>query len=278
MNEKLFGNNNNKQIPLLGVHNRNKNYGNTPQINQSPALYNVPQNSYQPIVSTALPLSDAALPQRISYPSENEVIAENISQNYDPNMINQNFNRNNMPNNQDIPNNKHNRNTSDLTKNEIQALSNKLLFIDNHLTNFGQYLSWLYTMIVFTAIGVFYSIYYFSSDDFFFAEKNKKQNRVEILNFIVNLIYIGGYIVGVQSFLTQDRKKAKIFLFTLIAFCIISVGNYVLYIFVKTTFFTWCTNTFYLIINVVLYYQQDEFSKLVSEKAELKRRYDNIKF
>jgi len=297
MNDPLSGKNFEQPLLNNNVNNSNQN----PKQNIS--IYNNDnQYGYQPITSTANPnqvLSEAAInPQnRPSYPSKNEVMGSDFenpnfqtyptqtyqTQNYpnqtgNNNPVNKNINSNNLNNNNPNIINTIPSVNPNINLNEIGVLQNKLLFIENRLSNFGYFLSWLYTMLVFNTSSIFYNISYFSSSEFYDREYKHSEGRTEIFNFLINVLYILGYILGIQSFLKQDRDKSNIFHITLIVFCGISIGYFLLYFFVRASFFSWCSNTFYLVINLVLYYQHEEFIKFIEEKRELRRKYDTISF
>ena len=255
MNEGLFNKNKNpiSSIPL-----------NPPMIKNEPQiirLYNVDQSQYQPVANTVMPISDAALTPRTSLPNQNEVLLQSQNQYIPPNIA-IGYNQFDSPK------------RSNANLNEINLLNNKLIFLDNRLSSFEYFLQLLYVMLILSIFAIFYSIYYLSKED---EKFHKAERRLEIFNFVINISYILGYILGIQAFFKQDKKKSKLFHYLIMGFCGVGCLYFIIYLFIHATFFTWCSNTFYLVMNVVLYYQIEEYIKLIDEKSELKRRYDNIR-
>ena len=212
-----------------------------------------------------------------SYNHNNEQ-NQNAYRNYQyPNSYNPpNINQNN-PKRDSYPTmemlNLQNLNKSQLNENnDYQILSNKIFHIDSHLSSINNYFTILYAMVTWSCFCLFSSILWITNynpkTDF------NEYPIFEKFNFIINLLFVVGYIFGIQAYTQQSAEKNKQFNYILIGFIASNFVYFFIFIFLYTSFFRYLWNILYIIINCVLYYQNQELIRLFSEKADLKRKLE----
>jgi hypothetical protein len=159
-------------------------------------------------------------------------------------------------------------------------VSNKLIWLDNRLANFSHYSFILWCLLILSIFSLFGSIFEFSSDpDYqeYSRNRSKSRNTYEVINFFVNIFHVGTYIYGIQAYSKQKAKMNQYLEFMVIGCFVLNFCYFFMFIFIYyTTFFSWCIDLFYLILNIVVYYQALEITKLFYEKENLRRQYDNM--
>jgi hypothetical protein len=165
------------------------------------------------------------------------------------------------------------------TNNQVQ-ISNKLIQIDNRIQHFTQYSCILWTLLILSLLALFGSIYSLSSDDVeeYYKIKNSKNMRTyDILTFFVNLIHAGGYFYSINSFTKQNSMMSQYTEYILLGLAASNFLYFFVFIFIAyASFMTWCMDIFYLILNLLLYYQTKEITLLFLEKERTKTQYENM--
>lgn len=124
---------------------------------------------------------------------------------------------------------------------------------------------------------LFGSIFEFSSDNqrdgYMEIMKSRTRHGYDVLNFFVNLVHIAGYFYGMQAYNKQNSAMNRNF--EMISVCLAAVNFIYLLIFIfgiKVTFFTWCVNIFWMLLNAMLYYSAKELSTLFEEKERIREQ------
>lgn len=95
----------------------------------------------------------------------------------------------------------------------------------------------------------------------------------EIMNFFVNLIHIAGYFYGSQAFSKQNSQMNKNFEIFICAFAISNFVYLLMFMFVfRVSFFNWCMNFFWLLLDSMVYFSAKELSVIFEEKEKIKMR------
>lgn len=155
----------------------------------------------------------------------------------------------------------------------------QVISVDNRISMFSQYLTILYTLFVFSILGFLGSIFAINSLDLEVNDRYRREYHnlyiLEVINFFVNLLHVGGYFYGIQAFTKQKSEMNGYFEYVLTGFIACNFFYFILYIFLYHVYFlTWCVDIFFLIINGLLYYQAKEITLLFKEKERLKRLFD----
>jgi hypothetical protein len=159
-------------------------------------------------------------------------------------------------------------------KNEYQKITNKIYHIDNHINSLGSYSSALWVMMIWSSFCLFTSMIYIANYD---PKYDLSQNPIfEKFNFIVNLIFVVGYIFGIQGYSQQSSEKTEQFKFVIIGFAASNFIFFFIYMFLSIGFFRYFANILFLVINCALYYQNVELLRLFHEKSELRKKIDRI--
>lgn len=162
-------------------------------------------------------------------------------------------------------------------------ITQKLIYIDNRIANFSQYQVIIYILLILSSFSIMGSIYDLSSNDNIYDQRdpyiqsrtNKK--AFDIINFFINIFHIAGYVYGIQAYTKQQAKMNKMFEYAIIGFFASNFFYFFIFIFLyHVTFFTWCIDIFYLIMNITIFYTAQELTNLFKEKEEYKIKYDNL--
>ncbi len=156
--------------------------------------------------------------------------------------------------------------------NDYQKITNKIYHLDNHLNSLGSYSTVLWIMLIWSCFCLFSSMLFIASYN---PRYDIEENPVfEKFNFLVNLIFIFGYIFGIQAFTKQCAEKTQQFSFVLIGFIVCNIFYFFVFMALYIGFFRYLGNILFVVINSVLYYQNQEIIKLFAEKTELRRRLE----
>jgi len=122
---------------------------------------------------------------------------------------------------------------------------------------------------------LFGSIFEFSSDNqrdgYLETTKSRTRNAYDVLNFFVNMTHIASYFYGMQAYNKQNHAMNKNFEVISAALTIVNFLYLIIFIFgVKVTFFVWCVNIFWMLLNAMLYYSAKELSTLFNEKERIR--------
>jgi len=153
--------------------------------------------------------------------------------------------------------------------------NHNLIYIDNRIATFNQYNSIMLCLFVFSIFALFGSIFDFSSDNqrdgYIEIIKSKWRHSYDVINFFVNMLHIGGYFYGMQAYNKQNSKMNKHFQNICIGLAVSNFIYLLIFIFgIKVTFFTWCINIFWMLLNAMLYFSTKELTTLFEEKEKLR--------
>ena len=215
-------------------------------------------------------------PNNPNYYQDNIKNYNNLNQNsqYVPPKI-QNYN---YPNQISLPtiemlNINSNSNTIIKENNNYQKLTNKIFHIDSHLGNMNSYPTVLWIMLTWSCFCIFSSMTFIASYD---PRTDLYENPVfEKFNFIVNLVFILGYIFGIQAFTQQSAEKSQTFSYILIGFIASNIIYFLIFISLYVGFFRYLCCILFIVVNFVLYYQNQELIRLFSEKSEIRKKLDS---
>ncbi len=155
--------------------------------------------------------------------------------------------------------------------------TNKLIYLENRLQSFKKYICIIWTLLVFSVLGLLASIYELSADETFDNKILNVRKAYIIINFFVNLLHSVGYFYGIQVYTKQNFQMNKIFEYVLIGFCLCNFLYFIYFIFLyHVTLFTWGVDIFYLILNGTLFFQAHEITSIFYEKNNLKNKYDML--
>ncbi len=150
-----------------------------------------------------------------------------------------------------------------------------LLYIDNRIATFNQYNSTILLLFVLSIFALFGSIFEFSSDNerdgYMENIKSKWRNAFDIINFFINIIHIGGYFYGIQAYNKQNSIMNRNFEVIVLVLAFSNFFYLLVFIFgIKVTFFTWCVNIFWMLLNGMLFYSTKELTVLFEEKSRIR--------
>jgi len=134
----------------------------------------------------------------------------------------------------------------------------------------------LWALLILSIFAIFRSIFHLTDDDIeniseIKYSKYKYKNHYETITFFVNLFHVGGYFFSINAFTKQRASMNEYSEHILLGLGISNFVYFFFFIFMYTvTFFTWCVDIFYLIINLLLYFQTKELTQLYKEKESLK--------
>ena len=138
----------------------------------------------------------------------------------------------------------------------------------------------LWVLLIFSIFSLFGSIFYLTDTNFDDPPnrnyyKSKSRVAYETINFFVNLFHVGGYFFSINIF-TKQHSKMNIYIeYILLGLGISNFVYFFFFIFLcPVTFFTWCMDIFYLIINFLLYFQAKDLTLLFMEKENVKMKND----
>jgi hypothetical protein len=207
----------------------------------------------------------------------------NAPPNYDPN-LNSNSNSNYNPPN--YGNHQHNNSQGGMsmnipnhfslpTTNGIQITS-KLHQIDSRIANFAQYICILYFLMILSFMSLFISGLILNNIDLNIMSKDYNEllnlKIFETINFFVILYHIAAYIYGIQAFNKQNSEMNKIVEYLLAGAAVTNIVYFILFIFLyHVTFFTWCLDIFYLVMNALMHLQCKELTPQFKEKETYKK-------
>jgi hypothetical protein len=139
----------------------------------------------------------------------------------------------------------------------------------------------LWTLLIFSIFAIFRSIFHLTDNDDYYNYSDPKYFKYryktfyEVLTFFVNLFHIGGYFFSINSFTKQRAKMNEYTEHTLLGLGISNFVYFFFFIFLyPVTFFTWCMDIFYMIINFLLFFQAKEITQLFKEKESCKMMTD----
>ena len=165
-----------------------------------------------------------------------------------------------------------NTNVNRKDNNEYQKLTNKIFHIDSHLSNLNNYSTVLWVMLIWTCFCLFSSMTYISSFD---PKYDLYENpSFEKFNLIVNLVFILGYIFGIQAFTQQSAEKNQTFCYIILCFIATNFIYFFIFISLYIGFFRYLSNILFIVVNCVLYYQNQELIRLFGEKTEVRRKLE----
>lgn len=146
---------------------------------------------------------------------------------------------------------------------------------------FSQYYSILLFLFIISIFAMFGSIFEFSSDNqrdgYLEITKTRAVKSYDVLNFFVNMFHIGGYFYGIQAYSKQNFFMNRNFEHISISLAIINFIYLLIFIFaIRVTFYTWCLNIFYMLLNAFLYYSAKELSLLFQDKEKLRPRLSSF--
>ncbi len=138
----------------------------------------------------------------------------------------------------------------------------------------------LWTLLILSIFAIFRSIFHLTDDDFddysnIKYSKLKYRVPYETITFFVNLFHVGGYFFSINAFTKQRATMNEYAEYILLGLGISNFIYFFFFIFMHhVTFFTWCVDIFYLIINFLLYFQTKDLTQLFKEKESLKIKND----
>ena len=101
--------------------------------------------------------------------------------------------------------------------------------------------------------------------------KSRSSHAFDVLNFFVNLGHVGSYFYGMQAYNKQNSFMNKNFEFISAGLAIVNFIYLLIFIFgIKVTFFTWCVNIFWMLLNAMLFYSAKELTTLFEEKGKIR--------
>lgn len=159
-------------------------------------------------------------------------------------------------------------------------ITGKLLQIDSRIANFAQYICILYTLLILSFMSLFISGLILNNLNVDIQSKNYNEmynlKVFETINFFVILYHIGAYIYGIQAFNKQNSEMNRIVEYLLGAAAATNIIYFILFIFLyHVTFFTWCLDIFYLVMNGLMHLQAKELTPQFVEK-ETYKKMENI--
>jgi hypothetical protein len=142
----------------------------------------------------------------------------------------------------------------------------KLIQIEDRLTSFTVYIVIIWILLVLSVLSLFKSILFLSEKDDDFEEILAYYRNYEIFNFFMSFGHIIGYFYGIQSFTKQKSQMNKYFEMVLLALAVVNLVYLIIFIYVKVIFITWCVALFFLIFNVILFFQTKELTIVLTDK------------
>jgi hypothetical protein len=134
----------------------------------------------------------------------------------------------------------------------------------------------LWALLILSIFAIFRSIFHLTDDELdniseIKYSKYKYKVHYETITFFVNLFHVGGYFFSINAFTKQRAIMNEYSEYILLGLGISNFVYFFFFIFMyPATFFTWCVDIFYLIINLLLYFQTKELTQLFKEKESLK--------
>jgi hypothetical protein len=166
-----------------------------------------------------------------------------------------------------IPHKTHSKNKL----NDHTSLTFRLIRLEDRLTAFTVYIAIIWILIIISILALFKSLLIMS---FIFENSEEKFDEFyfknfEIFNFFMIIGHIVGYFYGIQAYTKQRTEMNKHFEFILLALASVNLIYLIIFFYVPVLFITWCIAIFYLILNVILYFQAKELTNVLSEKEVL---------
>jgi hypothetical protein len=154
-----------------------------------------------------------------------------------------------------------------INQNEFGSMSYKLLHLENRISTFSNYMLILWIMITLSFFSVIISMSAIT-------EKYKKYSEFQYFNFPCCLLHIASYFLGIQSYSRQSKDMNLKFQYSIFGLIVIEIVYFVVFFIYEANFFDWSSNLFFLLFNVILYYQTEELTKIFEEKEMIKSQYN----
>jgi hypothetical protein len=164
----------------------------------------------------------------------------------------------------------HNHNFSNSHMHQQSKTTFRLIQIEDRLTSFTVYIVLTWILLILSILGLFKSILFIS---IIFDSKDIKIDSMfrnfEIFNLLMILGHIVGYFYGIQAYTKQRTQMNKYFEIVLLSLAGVNLVYLIIFFFVPVLFITWCIAAFFLLLNVMLYFQAKELTIVLSEKEVL---------
>jgi hypothetical protein len=146
----------------------------------------------------------------------------------------------------------------------------QLIQIEDRLTSFTVYIAITWILLVLSILGLFKSILFlsiiFDNEE---IEIDDGSRYFEIFNFLMVVGHIVGYFYGIQAYTKQKTFMNKYYEMVLLALAGVNLLYLLIFFVITASFILWCVTMFYLILNVLLYFQAKELTIVLSEKEVL---------
>lgn len=156
---------------------------------------------------------------------------------------------------------------------DLSKISFELMNIDNRLCSYENYLIFLYILIGCSSICLISSFYYLIIVKSEREDSTLNYKAYDVFNFIMNSVSLIAYTYGAQGFNSQNYIRNINFKYMVIALVAINLIYVILFLYFPVTFFIWCSNTFFFILNIVIFVKLGELINLLKIKDNLKERF-----
>jgi hypothetical protein len=154
-----------------------------------------------------------------------------------------------------------------MNENEFSSMSYKLLHLENRISTFSNYMLILWIMITLSFFAIVISIASIT-------EKYNINSEFQYFNFPSCLLHIAAYFLGIQAYSRQSMIMNLKFQYSIIGLIVIEIIYFIFYFIYETSFYHWSANLFYLLFNLILYYQTEELTKIFDDKETTKSQYN----
>ncbi len=155
--------------------------------------------------------------------------------------------------------------------NEYNKLSLKLIHLENRIASFSQFLVIVWILLILSLFSLISSI---SSLSYVRDLEFDYYRNYEIFNFFMCILHIVSYFCGIQAYNKQSKELNRKFEYSLICLIIIEVLYLIIYVVIYAYFISWTNDLIFLFMNMILYYQAVEITKILDEKETTKKQYE----